>query len=1000
MPVQLGIIDRVTTANSKMRNGAARWAWSIPAISLGLYLGRIVSEWLSASWPLPIGITLVTIGISIFLLRRKPFHLTWPLILLLAYVFYPYPDPYVAIGVAAVASISRVLSNPMRIDVGEWNRYLSLGGIGKLIVVVGFLLLYLFTISPDILPADSGEFQLIATKLGVAHPPGFPLYTMLAHLMTRLPFGGTAAYKVNLFSVITSTLTVLIVYLSVHRLTSSVFAGITAAVALGASTTFWAQATTANIRSLTALFTALIFYILIMITRADGIIPARKLGATDLRKDEKSALGTQTAPASKRKLILLALFFLVLTAGITHHASLVFFGFLVIFFLLLSERSAFRNPRLWLLLALAGLVGLIPLIYLPLRGAANAIGSPAGITSLSGFINHVLALGFRGDFFYFIQPATLWERLVVMANVMTFQFPTLLLLFMIAGLVLLAIRDIKLALLIGGAFALHTLISAIYRAPQTVEYMMPAYIPAVILLGYFVGEMNFWRRVRKIPGKRVSWQSGLASLLMTITLILVFDQLIENYRSYRWLHASFDTRDYAQSVLEDAPDNSVILADWHWVTPMRYLQTVEGIRPDVEINYIFPTGEQYVDTWARRIREALDQGKDVVATHYDEFAYSDLPLSQPLGEAYLFGRKPLWELPSDFNSLSIMLDDSIHVLGYQLDSDAVEVGREAVISVAWQTSSEVQTGTSLFIHLVGQDGRIYAQNDLPAKAQEEGLTITQFRVTPRPNANIGEHMLYIGANNPGVGQDEKNSSRFPLSQLGVELASFAPHSLNPTYRPLAADPTSTRLIGYDWDNTISGRTRLYLHWQSEDGYRTQVEDLADPAYELPDLVGPWGTIQQGASISNDQPANYVPLGQGIIWTARAATDDNSIEAGQELRLRQRFSTSTPVLRDLIVSLRLVGYEEDGFHWAWWDLDDGVPAMGAIPTLKWIADSNVQDPRWLTVDKSAWPGQSIEPLLRLYDAFSNRPLPILDERITEVAPWIPFGQSTVYDNSGK
>ncbi|HUS94672.1 MAG TPA: hypothetical protein VMZ24_05805, partial [Patescibacteria group bacterium] len=118
------------------------------------------------------------------------------------------------------------------------------------------------------------------------------------------------------------------------------------------------------------------------------------------------------------------------------------------------------------------------------------------------------------------------------------------------------------------------------------------------------------------------------------------------------------------------------------------------------------------------------------------------------------------------------------------------------------------------------------------------------------------------------------------------------------------------------------------------------------------------------------------------------------EPGHELRLNQRFVASTPILRDFVVSMRLVGYEDDGFHWSWWDLDDGVPAMGAIPTLKWISASSVQDPHWLTVNQSAWPGQANEPLLRLYDAFSGRPLPILDERITEKAPWIPLGHKYV------
>jgi hypothetical protein len=42
----------------------------------------------------------------------------------------------------------------------------------------------------------------------------------------------------------------------------------------------------------------------------------------------------------------------------------------------------------------------------------------------------------------------------------------------------------------------------------------------------------------------------------------------------------------------------------------------------------------------------------------------------------------------------------------------------------------------------------------------------------------------------------------------------------------------------------------------------------------------------------------------------------------------------------MVSVRLIGLEPDGVHWAWWDLQDSVPAMGAIPTLKWIDGSLV------------------------------------------------------------
>ncbi|MCP4424484.1 MAG: hypothetical protein GY803_08340 [Chloroflexi bacterium] len=102
------------------------------------------------------------------------------------------------------------------------------------------------------------------------------------------------------------------------------------------------------------------------------------------------------------------------------------------------------------------------------------------------------------------------------------------------------------------------------------------------------------------------------------------------------------------------------------------------------------------------------------------------------------------------------------------------------------------------------------------------------------------------------------------------------------------------------------------------------------------------------------------------------------------------------MRDLVVSVRLIGYEDDGYHWAWWDLDDSIPAMGAIPTLKWIGGSTALSPHTPVVDPAAQPGQTIGATLRVYDAFTNRPLSILDERIVNELqlPWIPLGTSNI------
>ena len=81
----------------------------------------------------------------------------------------------------------------------------------SLLLFAAFFSLYAFTLSPDILPADSGEFQVVVPLLGVAHPPGFALYTLLGKLFISLIPYGTPAYRLNLFSAFLGALTLVVV---------------------------------------------------------------------------------------------------------------------------------------------------------------------------------------------------------------------------------------------------------------------------------------------------------------------------------------------------------------------------------------------------------------------------------------------------------------------------------------------------------------------------------------------------------------------------------------------------------------------------------------------------------------------------------------------------------------------------------------------------------------------------------------------------------------------
>ncbi len=527
-------------------------------------MARLLGELVGMpSWTVALLLT-GALGLGVgWLLAHWPLGQTWPAFILVAYVLFPEPDLALGmfVGAVAMAAAAQTLTDDNPTTGQNWIRIASLIG-----VAVAFFWLYVRTLAPDVLPADSGELQVVAANLGVAHPPGFPLYVMLGHLWTRLPIGTGPAYRLNLFSAVTSTLTVAVVYITVWRLAGRrpIVAGLAAAIALGTATTFWAQATTANIRSLTALFTALALYSLIRF--GQGVSKQGSGGATN-RTD--------------RWLVLAAL---SLGFGITHHVSLAFLALVALAYVLLADPTLWRTPRRWIWPIVAGLAGLLPLLYLPLRANSGARGASPQLATLNGFLEHVLATGFRGDLFYFTDPATFWERLRVMGNILTFQFVPVLLLGMGVGLALMLWRDRLLALLLGGTAALFTLVAATYRAPQTVEYMMPAYVALVLCLGYAVG--NLPNPVQSSRPLRLA----LSQLFSALLLVSAVNQGVQRFGSYDVLHRDTTARDYAETLLAAAPPGSVILSHWHWVTPLWYLQEVEGQRDRCFLAVCVPGG--------------------------------------------------------------------------------------------------------------------------------------------------------------------------------------------------------------------------------------------------------------------------------------------------------------------------------------------------------------------------------------------------------------------------
>lgn len=892
------------------------------------------------------------------MLAQWPLAETWPALIPIAYIFHPEPDLLLALPIAAISLVAGWVqwqfSNHRPRVAGRREALLppALAGVAA-------FALYVATLAPDVLAADSGELQTVAAQLGVAHPPGFPLYVMVAHLFMRaLPFV-SAAYAVNLFSAVTSAIAIGLIYQCVCLQTGRHIPAIIAAVALATATTYWSQATTANVRSLTGLFAALLILTLIHFRAATA------------KKDTAMADRWLMAAA------------LSMGFGLTHHISLLFLVLIGLVFVILADRSLIRSPRRWLRTVLVALLGLLPLLYLPLRASADVRGASPGLATWSGFLEHALAVGFRGDLFYYLAPAELGQRLLIMGNVLAFQFSLVILAGIAIGSILILRRDRILAFLLVGTFVAYTLVAATYRAPQTVEYMIPAYVAAAVLLGYAVG----W--LPESLGLSGQGQRVASSLLIALTLVAAVEQLPGNISASGARHEATAARDYAVPLLTDAPEGSVILAHWHWATPLWYLREIEGLRPDVDVRFVFPEGESYEVTWERRTREAFSEGRPVITTWIPPAMLEGLPVAEPLGEAVLFPQAERTTLPQDFTLVDLAVGERIELIGYRLDpsTGGISSGDEAVITIAWRQAGQYLDILNLFIHLVGTDGVIYGQDDR-SLISAGGIALTQFRVTPRPGTPSGNLTVYVGTSGPG------GSDRVALTQIDIVPSTSTPFTQNRVERRLLGSPTS-KLVGYDWDHTVVGRSRLYLHWRDNEGYFTQVVDDAEiDGLPFGPYRGPWGVpVENWRFPRGRDGGHYVPLGEGIVWTGKVM-DGVSLSPGEDVVLGQRFHSSRPINRDYVVSVRLIGLEPDGVHWAWWDLRDSIPAMGAIPTLKWVEGSFVRSPHRMTVAESAGSNQALTGALILYDAFTNRQLPILDERLTAVNPWISLGKASV------
>lgn len=205
---------------------------------------------------------------------------------------------------------------------------------------------------------DSGELIGAVASAGVIHPPGYPLYSLLGSLFMHLPFG-SLAFRLNLLSAVADALAAAVLALAVARRTRVPFAGLVTGSLFAFAPGVWHYAIVAEVFALNNLAIALLVWLAVLY---EGT------------RDRRYAFGGA----------------FVLGLGMANHQTVLFTGLpIVVWALASSGHELLRGPVL-ARLVLAGLLGLLPYLSLPILASHHAFVSWGAADTWTGFWTHVL----------------------------------------------------------------------------------------------------------------------------------------------------------------------------------------------------------------------------------------------------------------------------------------------------------------------------------------------------------------------------------------------------------------------------------------------------------------------------------------------------------------------------------------------------------------------------------------------------------------------------------
>jgi hypothetical protein len=871
--------------------------------------------------------------------------------------------------------------------------------LGMLFLIAALLPIYLLTMSHAVGAADTFEFQVIAPRLGIAHPTGYPLYLLLGKLATLLPVG-TVAWRLNMASAVYALGATIVVYFIGCELTRRPLLALLGALWLGLAPVFWSQAIVAEVYALHALLVALALWLMVRLVEADdGRRPADR---------EKTAV---------------ALAFVLGMSLANHLTTLFLLPPAAVALVVWYRRGANRRLRsvVWLLVAFT--LPLLLYAYLPLRWAA-VNGEPMGAAR---FVEWVAGGRFQGalQWMAWLRDPARWS---IVARLLLDAWGWFGLGLAGLGLVYLVRRQRLPALLLALAAVGFAFYALNYYVPDLSVFLIPAHVVIGVLVACgaaLLVEGSGALETRLLGRNRVSTERFRVVLVFLLCASLV---LLRVAGAWPALDQSLDDggEPWGRGVLSlPLAEGAAVLADSEKIAPLYYLQQVEGVRPDLNI-MVLPDEAAYRAELDRRVAagQAVYLARFLPGLAGAYHLRSVGPLVEASGE-------PLQAVPDGVQPGGQTIGPLV-LRGVTVEPRAAVDDGATALTLYWQRVAEASSPPPV-VYLrwvtpagagppVVATGRHPAGDAYPINAWREGEIVPDYHLLPHPvspcqagdSCLLGVQVAVAPRFTPAAELDWQT-----VAEVGVPVAAgpvgqpqralydgFALDGLDAPGRVRAGQPPS---VGFSGSSDGNGLQWLLV---PESG----LDSLIIPAGRRPD--GPWpgesrayAAAAEGATAEGTMLLLALPpvTGDGTLsavcgWLARpttgcvaaevevsgAALPEGAVNFGDKLALLDVGLPSEGLTSggQLPVTITWQGLAEmaEDYTVTVQVLDaadrivgqvDSWPVQGTFPTSQWTPGETVSDPYIVQVSDDISPGD-YRVIVGVYLLATLERLPVVDE----------------------